>query len=538
MSRQQAECILYSSNEWRRSVILKVLIVDDETIICQGLACTVKAMGYEVIGSASNGMEALKRIEKERPDIVFADIRMPVCNGIELVKTCCEKKCGTKFILLTGYGEFDYAQKAMRYGVKHYILKPAKDKDIAKALHDVSAEIMQSRRQSTMIRNLHERLQRITPQAMEQFLSEFIQNGRCAEADLEFFQNLFSSVPVRCRLILMKLEGKDDYVTRLALKYISMELLNPGRAYANTTVEDIIVLVTEIQDQNLLFEKINEIKENFRKCFQETFSASISLAGEFQDIPKLFQEAKEGFYYRFYLAPDTIMYPELVQILKRSDTDRIDFQYGLSETKMMTGDQAIIYEEINSFFQSVENSKLPITAAKNNILQFYLILNRALWGYDHEIDIEKINRIFQMETLADIKTYFVESTKSVLKQHLDFSNTVQAKLVQQMKSITSANLSNPKLNLKWIAKNKLFMNEDYLSKIFRQTTSERFSHYLTRTRVNSAIKMIESSPEIKICTLSNTCGFGDNTAYFCTVFKNMVGITPTEYKKKIAGGTV
>lgn len=490
-------------------------------------------MGYEVMGTAFNGMDALRQMEKERPDIVLADIRMPVCSGLELVKTCCEKKYGTKFILLTGYSEFDYAQEAMQYGVRHYILKPAKDEDIANALHDVSDEIMRSKHQNTMIRNLHEWMQRITPQAMEQFLSELIQNGHCAEADLDFFQHLYSTSPVRCQLILMKLEGNDDYVTRFALKYIAMEILNANRAYANTTVDNIIVLVAESQDPNLLFDKIREIKKNFYKCFQETFSVSISHDGKFSEIPKLFQEAKEGFYYRFYLAPDTIMYPELVKILKSNNTDRLDFQYGLSETRMMTGDQTIICEEIQTFFQSVENSKLPIPAAKNNILQFYLILNRALWGYDHEIDIEKINRIFQMETLSDIKTYFWESTKNVLEQHQNFSSTIPAKLVQQMKRITSANLGNPKLNLKWIAKHKLFMNEDYLSKIFRQTTSERFSHYLTRIRVNCAIKMIENHPEIKICALSNSCGFGDNTAYFCTVFKNMVGTTPTEYKKKM-----
>lgn len=102
-----------------------VLVVEDEQLIRRGLVNQVNwaACGCAVIGEAKNGREALGLIEQMRPQIVITDVRMPLMDGIEMLR---ESKAmyGYEAIILSGYGEFDYARQAMALGVADYLLKP------------------------------------------------------------------------------------------------------------------------------------------------------------------------------------------------------------------------------------------------------------------------------------------------------------------------------------------------------------------------------------------------------------------------------
>lgn len=108
----------------------KVMLVDDEKIILDGISQMIDwtSLGTRLIGTASNGVEAYERIKELLPDIVVSDIRMPGMDGLELVAAVHRSHPGIRFVLLSGFGEFDYASRAMQYGVKHYLLKPTNEK--------------------------------------------------------------------------------------------------------------------------------------------------------------------------------------------------------------------------------------------------------------------------------------------------------------------------------------------------------------------------------------------------------------------------
>lgn len=112
----------------------KLAIIDDEYIIRNGIAENIdwSNMGFNVIFTANNGREALQLMEKEIPDVVITDIKMPVMDGIELIKNIRYKYPKIKIVILSGYNEFEYAQKGIEYGVCSYILKPIKEEDINK----------------------------------------------------------------------------------------------------------------------------------------------------------------------------------------------------------------------------------------------------------------------------------------------------------------------------------------------------------------------------------------------------------------------
>ena len=104
----------------------KIFLVDDEPLVLIGMQGMLNwaALGYEVVGTARNGAEALRAVQEKQPDIVVSDIRMPVMDGFALAEACHKDGSALPaFIMLTSYEEFDYVKRSMRLGVVDYLVK-------------------------------------------------------------------------------------------------------------------------------------------------------------------------------------------------------------------------------------------------------------------------------------------------------------------------------------------------------------------------------------------------------------------------------
>ena len=126
----------------------RVLIVDDEPIILSGIRHLIdwEKADAEIIGAAGNGEEAYSIIEREHPDIVITDIKMPVMDGLALAGKCSEEFPEIVFIILTSLEEFSLAKEAIGYGVSDYLLKTELDGGrLAKALEKAESESLKRR---------------------------------------------------------------------------------------------------------------------------------------------------------------------------------------------------------------------------------------------------------------------------------------------------------------------------------------------------------------------------------------------------------
>jgi two-component system response regulator YesN len=112
--------------------MVKLLICDDEIKICRLILNLIdwESLGVRVVGTANDGISALRIAEAEQPDIIITDIRMPGMDGLEMIRNIRESGLATDFIIISGYRQFDYAQKAIRYGVEDYIVKPISEKEL------------------------------------------------------------------------------------------------------------------------------------------------------------------------------------------------------------------------------------------------------------------------------------------------------------------------------------------------------------------------------------------------------------------------
>ncbi|NQX59680.1 response regulator transcription factor [Paenibacillus qinlingensis] len=129
----------------------KVLIVDDEIMIKRSLAKLIaeSPYGFEVIGEADDGMEALALCEKLRPDLLITDISMPVMDGLELIREVRRRKWDMDTIIISGYDDFAYAQQALRQDVTDYLLKPLKEDQLYELLASIDGKFKEKYKLAT-----------------------------------------------------------------------------------------------------------------------------------------------------------------------------------------------------------------------------------------------------------------------------------------------------------------------------------------------------------------------------------------------------
>lgn len=149
--------------------MLKVMLVDDEPWVLEGLRTMVnwKKFGFEICGEALNGPDALRLIQEQKPDLVLTDINMPVFNGLELIaKLNVSMAMPPKFVILSGYDDFQYARTALRQRVDQYLLKPIDDEEIESLLgkmqtiiqNEIASNVDRQKKRAFIVNNLITRL--------------------------------------------------------------------------------------------------------------------------------------------------------------------------------------------------------------------------------------------------------------------------------------------------------------------------------------------------------------------------------------------
>lgn len=118
----------------------QVLLIDDEPWALYGLKTLIdwEALGYRIAGEAENGLKAMELLKKGNIDVAISDIRMPGMDGIQLMETIQEEKLPVEVILVSGYSEFEYARKAVRYGAFDYLLKQVSAEELTDVLRRLS----------------------------------------------------------------------------------------------------------------------------------------------------------------------------------------------------------------------------------------------------------------------------------------------------------------------------------------------------------------------------------------------------------------
>lgn len=507
--------------------MLKLIIADDERMIRESISSLIdwNSLGIELIGTCRDGIEAYHMILDESPDIVMTDIRMPGLSGLELVERISQADMDTQFILLSGFGEFEYAKQAMKYRVHHYLLKPCNEEQIMESMRDVIREYYHRQafqdlkeRQKALTANLHHSI-------LANIINEQIFLPEASESTWNAYSGFMDFYNTGYELCYLHYLEEDHFISVLSHIYDYMAEHAPGIELYSIYVKNSLILFFEgyqvSYDKFDLFmhslnPKVQSVELDYKRY---TFSSLGKL------LETMITKIKRYgiIYFMNGLQPvPTCNYKNLISEIEELTTLLIEAS-GSALKSYQEELTAILNDISNPDFLKQAGSRILIKfATESNYLssvdttEYLMDLNQQTEvGSIRALLCEKLNEILiEPSTLSQRYSPFIEKVMQYVEEHLD----------------------NPNLTLKSIAENYLFMNVDYVSKRFSKETKQKFSNYITILRIQKAKQLLAEGHTEQIQWIAQQVGCGNNPQYFSQIFKKNTGMTPSAYAKKLNGG--
>ncbi|WP_053219949.1 response regulator transcription factor [Virgibacillus senegalensis] len=515
-----------------------VLLVDDEVNILEGIAALVNwtACKTSLQAKASNGQMAFDLIKQSPPDIVITDIKMPGMNGVELIQQVYSLNPEIRFIVLSGYDEFEFAKTAMECNVKHYLLKPSNEKKIEAALREIVGDLDEKNQKQAFLERMRSHLQKVMPKAKEQFLKDYITNKSYSIQDWENYSQMFGlqTTSKLFRLLVLVVDGKHEYEQQFALKeMVTGQLGEVQSVLMSTTIGERIVLMLEDISVEELSHHLKEIKKSYTSFYQKTFTTAISNPGSISELRMLYNEAINCLTQRFYLADGSII---TVQDVGNPGGARFkDLQYDHEDLLLAvrSGNAEAMRRYLSDFFEDIHSRKLEARLVKSHCLELYMSIIRQAEKQAMDHYFQQIVFFQQYNHFLEIKQYIMEIAEEITAHHYERTKQTQTNIITRVIEYVENNLAEQELSLSKIAADVLYMNPDYLGKLFKKEKGERFSNFLVNLRIDAAKELIEETDHVKVFEVAEAVGFGNNPRYFGQVFKKYTGMTPTEFKTNI-----
>ena len=514
-----------------------VLLVDDERIIREGLARTVpwRRYGLRLLGAAADGNEGLEKIRKNDIHLVITDIKMPGTDGLELIREASRIKPHLRFVVLSGYDEFEFAQQAMKHGVRYYLLKPTKMQEIDRILRELAQELDREEEEQKFLETTRETMQKSLPLIKEQFFRDLIMHKLYTSREFGSYLSFLGIRPDAVRsvvLVLFSSGGEVPYERLFSLQIICQRCFQEHGLLLATIVKDALAVVVSDLSAAELVERIREIKKRYRRFYGEALTVALSDAAPLEAIYTLYEQARRCLGHSFHCGPDCIITPQDAAGGEEG-YNAGDLSYFIEEAcvAMQCGNETDYRQSIQAFWSELRRAKLTRRNAHSAAIDLLLAVARYN-RYDPPGSlIDCLKRIEDTDTLGDLEAVIDEFCLVVLRRNFQAFTAKKSRLVEKMKQEVRDNLANPELSLKWLASSLIYANVDYLSKLFKRETGEPFKHYVSRLRVEKAVECLVRHPEAPIAEVARSAGFGENTRYFCFVFRKHAGCSPTEYRQ-------
>lgn len=529
--------------------MIKLLIVDDEPLVCVGLQSMLDWAAYdvEVIGTARNGQQALDMIAQHHPEIVISDVKMPVKNGLELVRESAERFGRVPlFILLTSYEEFDYVREAMRLQAVDYLVKIELEEkalvqalvkaiSILKTLHGQEASEKTTPRDSkvalrekfffrllnNLFENDAERMAQMQGLQIELGSGPFIVVSFAVEGDTPSGEedrvfSQFSSVLQVARETLSRYFPLCHIVT-LDLWYFSVLLSRQGEAfdeaYVREAVSHTLLLLRSYMSVNA-FAGIGHQAEDVSALTASYQAAQHCRHQATEDIPVQTCNADET--QQAGIREMQAVLPGIRRTFEEMDANAFTAQMQvLTHLLQVNGD---------SFLQVMDMACSVLYMALSLLPEGEAVLQEAFAAFPE--GYRALHRMRSVQSVMDWLAQFQKGCESFLSgQHKSYKRQV----IDSVKAYIDDNIEK-RLTLQEVAGIFNF-SPNYLSQLFARHTGEGFVDYITMRKVRRAKEMLRGG-EGRIYEIAERLGF-DNSFYFSKVFKKVEGISPREYQQRL-----
>ena len=477
----------------------KVVLVDDEIWAIESLkaACDWNKLGYEIVGTFTSAQKALEYLQGNKADLVLVDIMMPNIDGLDFIERVKNYNSDIRFIIISGFMEFENARRAVRLGVDEFFVKPVDKSSLEETLIRIRGLIdAKNDKKLPDISKLFNRIKDLNNADGGAIYTKYLgfkkQYKYCFTVMSRNFENPQQNSQF-CSLLnsngeILQFGMFEDYVITAVFTDVYIEYDGSVKRLKDT-FSDTRLGISSLKHS--IAEVCDAVNES-RLAFFEFFITGRSK-------PCVFEESNIEFF-------NSIM-RRIQVIVKDKDMQRLD-------------------ELITSIFTTETKFNIDEIILISNTVLITCNLLYTMRNFDYIPTAENIESRFS--GILELQNHLHCCINEILIQQEAHAVSAKNSVMPLIKDYVDKHFQEP-INLSTISQ-RFGIGEKYLGKIFKKYTGENFTGYVNQCRINMAVKML-SETNLSVREISEVCGYGDYP-YFARVFKRMTGISATDVRRQ------
>jgi two-component system response regulator YesN len=531
-----------------------LILVDDEAQVRSSIRRNTpwNDYGFSVIGEANNGVEAIELVEDLKPDVIITDIRMPYLDGIELIKQIREIQPTITIIILSGYDEFTYAQTAIHYNVKEYILKPVSKNDFCELLERTKKMLDENYLKINNINVLEDKYKQALPLLKEKFLLSLLtptrdnNNEELIQRAKSFDYNIKGN-----HFIVATVEANrnDSPLVAMAMMEVCKERLDDKNAIFLQVEDQIVIIFIEnkMGDNDSftslyikqVFRMISDLSSYLNKYLKGGCTIGIGSVVHYPaQIHVSYKESLIALNYKAYQENQEILYINDVEHIEHPTVKKEMILSKRDEflTALKMGDKDEVEKLASTLFDNT--SGLNPEGLQSYLLSIVSLLADVAISYGTSIsqannskgDRNFIQELSSITTVNKAKKWFTDLSININQALKGKREQSHIKFVEDAKKYIEEHYQDQNLCLEKLC-DYLGISTAYFSSTFKKETGTSFVTACNITRITKAKKLMLET-DMKNYEISEMVGFSDSN-YFSFCFKRTVGLSPSKYRNQL-----
>lgn len=533
--------------------LYKVIVADDETEIREGIIKKINwaNFGFQVVGSAENGNEALELADKLQPDVVITDIMMPFMDGLELGRILNKRMPSTKLIVFSGSDDLEYAHKAISINAIEYVLKPVNASEMGCILQKLKLKLDAKYESMRNLEKLRKHYMDSLPVIREQFLvsllegrvlrEHFLRNAAMAGIDIDASGFAVCLIKIEKEIQEETVENlfknHDDALIPITIKHLVDDEIGKLCDESSFFYGDMIALIINVKEEEKVYELIagmeNVCRESL-KVYGLLISAGISqICHSFDEIRYARKEAQSALDYRFILGTGRTIFigdvePDTSILLQFKGQDE-----HAKVTAIKMGKNEELIERVSEVFEKFQNNLLVLNQYQIYFMEIKISLLRLCQTYGLDLtealgeNFHDDNQFAELGSMENLKNWVLERSLKISGMIKNERVHSFSYMVDKAVEYVSRNYADSELTVERLSE-YLHVSPTYFSTIFKKETGSSFIAHLTEIRLQKAIELLNTTND-KSYQIAEKVGYLEPN-YFSYVFKKQFGVSPSKYR--------
>ena len=499
--------------------MIKLLIADDEPFIRKGIRSTIPWHEHdiEVIGEASNGKEALQLALQLEPDIVLADIQMPILTGLELAKQLGELLPQTKVIILTAYGSTENLTSAIENHVSRFVLKNASCTDILNNVLEVCKDIKHSREVYSTYKHLNDVYNENQHLIKSTLVSRYLSRQLSYSDFLNKIQT--ETIPLSgpyYAILAAECSECNDWQAINSFK-IAFADYEPFAFFIKDS--ELIVLLNTEKD-GIADDSLSRILPDIRPYVYTNQLVLINGLESIAELPAAYTNIENCMDYCFWNTDQdfTVITPSYT--LRSTKAEKLPGYEKEIVSALLSGNNKKIENALGDYYDFCRNTPISKSIFLDSAKRLIMLISSI---QPDNVDIESaITYLYELETPYEIMQYL----ESLVIPNAPF----RSQMPQIADALSYIHIHYAEdIRLNDVARS-IALSAGYLSRVFKTETGYSFTEYIHRVRIDKAKELI-SSTNLKYYEIAEKVGYKDYK-YFAAYFNKYCGCSAKEYKNK------